>query len=300
MAIDYWDAERLRAALPPHAAMAALRKRLVDDPPAAQGSARFRFDTSAGELLFMPDESASHVGVKVLSSVPGNPAQGLPLVQGTYLLMDAATNSPVALMDAAELSLIRTAAVTALAVELLSPPTSPRIAIIGSGPQAVAHAEALAPLHPTSVRAVVRSPEAADRLVRVAEARNAVIEPAGAEAVIGADVIVCVTSSPTPVVDDADVLDTAIVAAVGAHQPHTRELPAALMGRAFVAVESRGSALRDSGDVLIAQQELGRPLIDADLAELVQGLAAVPTDRPRVYVSVGESWEDLAIASSLA
>lgn len=299
MPIDYWDAERLRDRLTPERAVEALRTRLRLDPPSLERSVRFRQPTEAGQLLIMPDESSRHVGIKLLSSSPDNPARGLPLVQGVYLLMDAETNTPIALMDAAELSLIRTSAVTTLALMELRPVARPRVVIVGSGPQAVAHAEAARLLGAGMVQAVVRSEEAARRLHDSAVKRSVAVEPVGEDATAGADVIICVTSSPVPVVDDASVGPHAVVAAIGAHESHTRELPTGLMERAAVFVESRRNALMDSGDILIAQEELGRPIHLQELGELVAGSADVPIDRPRVYVSVGEAWEDLAVASAL-
>jgi ornithine cyclodeaminase len=214
--------------------------------------------------------------------------------------MDSATGTPIAVMDAAELTMVRTSCVAMLAVSCLSPAAAPRVAIIGSGPQAVAHAEAARVLGASHVHAVVRSDAAAVRARALAASRGLELDVAGPEVLASSDVIVCATSSPVPVLDDADVAEHAVVAAIGAHEAHTRELPTSLMGRASVYVETRRSALADSGNVLIAERELGRHIITGELAELVSGTVRVPSDRPRVFVSVGESWEDLAVASVLA
>jgi ornithine cyclodeaminase len=297
MSLEVWDASRLRAAITPEHAVEALRRRLLDDPPSSARAVRTRHETTAGQLLLMPDESASHVGVKIVSVVPGNPAAGRPAVQGAYVLMDAATNSPVAVLDAAELTLLRTAAVSMLAVSHLAPAASASIVIVGSGPQAVAHAEAARVLGASSVRAVVRSEASAGRLRAMARDRGVSIEPAGSTSLGGADVIVCATSSGVPVLDDGDVAQNTVVVAIGAHEPTARELPAALLGRSTVVVESRTSARAEAGDVVMAEAELGRPVIAGDLAELVRGRVPVDLTRPRVFKSVGEAWEDLAVAA---
>ncbi len=306
MSLEVWDAARVRAEIAPARAVDALRRRLVDDPPAEQRSVRTRVGTAAGVVLLMPDESARHVGVKIVSLVPGHPAVGRPAVQGTYLLMDAATNSPIAVLDAAELTLVRPAAVSMLAVSHLVPAAAPRVVVVGSGPQTVAHASAaVAVLGASRVQAVVRGAASAERLRAAAYAVGTGIEPvdasgsgeAAATALREADVIVCATSSAVPVLDDVDVREGAVVVAIGAHEPTARELPTALVGRAFVVVESSAVARTEAGDVVIAESELGRAVIGADLGALVRGEVAVPTDRPRVFKSVGEAWEDLAVAS---
>ena len=299
MSVEFWDAERLRATVTPERAVAALRDRLLLDAPAADRPVRGRYPTTSGVVLVMPDESRTHVGVKVVSLAPGNPAEGLPSVQGSYLLMDAATLSPQAVLDAAELTLVRTAAVSVLAVLQLRPAPAPRVVVIGSGPQAVAHAEAAQLLSPSSVRAVVRGDAGVRRLSELAAARGVDVEPTDAAAVADADVVMCCTSSRVPVLADADVRPPTVVTAIGGHEPDARELPGALVIRSFLVVESRGSARAEAGDVVLSEREAGRPLIGADLGELVRGEVDVDVERSRVFKSVGEAWEDLAVAALL-
>jgi ornithine cyclodeaminase len=297
MTVDVWDAARVRAAITPERAVAALRDRLVHDAPAADRPVRGRYSAASGTILVMPDESRSHVGVKVVSLAPDNPAQGLPSVQGSYLLMDAHTLSPQAVLDAAELTLVRTAAVSLLAVLSLRPASSPRVVVVGSGPQAVAHAEAAQLLAPSEVQAVVRGDRSRLRLRRLAAARGVDVVPADAAAVDGADVVLCCTSSREPVLLDAAIDAGAVVTAIGAHEPSARELPGALVARSFLVVESRDSARAEAGDVVLAEREAGRDLITADLGQVVRGEVDVDVSRPRVFKSVGEAWEDLAVAA---
>lgn len=305
MSLEVWDAARVRAEFTPERAVEALRRRLVDDPPSDERAVRTRHATAAGQLLLMPDESSQHVGVKIVSLSPGNPALGLPSVQGVYLLMDAATNSPVALLDAAELTLVRTAAVSMLAASHLAPQASPRVVVVGSGPQAVAHADAaLCVLGASAVQAVVRSAASADRVRALASERGVLLDAVhvddAAAAIREADVVACTTSSAVPVLDDADVAAHAVVVAIGAHEPTARELPTALLARSFVVVESYAVARAEAGDVVLAEAELGREVVAGDLGGLVRGDVPVPLDGPRVFKSVGEAWEDLSVASLVA
>lgn len=253
----------------------------------------------------MPAESADHAGVKVATVAPGNPANGLPKIQAWYLVFDAATLSPVAILDGTSLTTLRTPAVTGAAVRALlrSDPRGARdridrLAVLGSGPQAEAHVRTLADILSVGrVDVVGRTPE------RVRACVDA-LASAGIDARVGsrsdlplADVIVTTTSSAEPVVDLADVAPNAVVAAIGAHGADARELGADLVRAADVVVEARASAWRESGDLLLA-----RPADDwrregrvANLRELVAEGIRRREGVPAVYTGVGMSWEDLAV-----
>ena len=299
MTLPVFDAAALRARLTVPLVADALAARLRDDPPAEDRPARTRVDTRAGQVLLMPDESHGHVGVKAVTIARGNPARGLPAIQGAYLLLDAATLTPVAVLDAAELTLLRTAAVSLLGLRLLRPVERARVTVVGAGPQAVAHLTALMSLDPAVLRIAVRDASRVD-------AARAALRAAGldgsVDVVVGvptseSDVVVCATTAREPVLDSAPLPDHAVVVAVGSHEPDARELDTALMARAWVVVESRSVARREAGDVVVAERETGRDLVAADLGELVRGEAVPDTSRPRVLKTVGEAWEDLTTAA---
>jgi ornithine cyclodeaminase len=112
---------------------------------------------------------------------------------------------------------------------------------------------------------------------------------------------VCATTARTPVFDSTALPVHAAVVAIGSHEPDAREVDSALVERATVVVESRAAALREAGDILLAIAD-GVPseqAIDGDLAELVGGDLTVRADRPRLWKSVGEAWEDLAVAAAV-
>src|SRR4029077_18738041 len=100
------------------------------------------------------------------------------------------------------------------------------------------------------------------------------------EAVVGADVIVLVTSSPTPVLESGWVKPGAHVISVGACRPNQREMDPALVARARLFVDSRAAALVESGDVVlgIEARRFGPDHIVAELGELVAGAAGRRSD----------------------
>ncbi|MGW4647305.1 ornithine cyclodeaminase family protein [Kitasatospora sp. NPDC004289] len=282
--------------LGPAEAVDALAAVLLDGLDVEDAPARSNIPVPAGELLLMPAASARYTGVKIAGVVPGNAARGLPRITGSYLLLDGPTLQPLALLDGVALTSLRTPAVTALALRQLAEPDASHLVLFGTGPQAFAHLDALLAIRPlTRVTVVGRSPEPAAALVAYAASLGLTAALGTPGAVSEADLVVCCTTAREPLFDGASVPDHAAVAAVGSHEPSAREVDSVLVERSALYVESRAVALREAGDLLIPSVP-GYRL--ANLSELVNGKAVVPTDRPRFFKSVGMAWEDLAVASA--
>ncbi|MFI2363108.1 ornithine cyclodeaminase family protein [Promicromonospora sp. NPDC019610] len=313
------DAAAVAAACSPADAVAALRAALVAGLDPAADLPRQGVPVPAGELLLMPSDGGgdrAHVGIKVAAVAPGNAARGLPRVQGSYLLLDAATLGVVAVLDGIALTTLRTPAVSVAAVldRLLEGAdplhvTDPlRVAVIGAGPQAHGHVATLADAPggrrpPAHVSQLVRDP---DRVAGTEGARIAggrVIRlggPGSDDALRAADVIVCATSAREPLLDAALVADTAVVIAVGSHEPGARELPADLLARGTVVVEDPGAALREAGDVVLAIADGALNAEDlVPMRDVVTGAVRPDPARPLVVKTTGMSWEDLVVAEAV-
>ncbi|MFG1992275.1 ornithine cyclodeaminase family protein [Actinoplanes sp. NPDC048988] len=274
-------------------AVAALRGALAAGLDPEREPSRVPIDTGTGEILVMPSADHKTAGVKLVTIAPGNPARGLPRVHGVYVLFDAETLVPRAVLDGAALTALRTPAVSALGVDLVAPPGAHRLVVFGTGPQARGHIEALRETRPIdSVRVVGRDPA---RTAAFADSVGA--SAAGAEAVADADLVVCCTTARQPLFPGSLLAPEAVVVAVGSHEPDAREVDAATVRRGGVLVESRAAALREAGDVI---QALDAGVIDAGAlvtyADLVQNSTAA---RPRLIKTVGMGWEDLVIATAV-
>ncbi|WP_123458906.1 ornithine cyclodeaminase family protein [Streptomyces sp. PanSC19] len=281
------------------------------DPEAAP--LRTAVPVPAGELLLMPAASGAYAGVKVAGVAPGNPARGLPRITGSYLLLDGADLRPLALLDGAALTELRTPAVSALAVRRLAPDDRPlRLVLFGTGPQAYGHLEAVLAVRELAEAVVVgRDPIGARALAGYARTLDVPARAGTADDVDGADLVVCCTTAREPLFDGARVAPGATVVAVGSHEPTARETDTAFVSRAEVYVEARSAALREAGDLLVPMAEgaIGEDHIAGTLADLVNGRDPVddrdPVDgralsrRPRFFKSVGMAWEDLAVAGAL-
>jgi len=258
----------------------------------------------------MPSASRRAAGVKVASVAPGNPARGLDRIQALYVLLDAATLTPSAVLDGAALTTLRTPAVSAVAIDCLAPQEVSHVVIFGSGPQAVGHAEAILAIRtPRSITVVGRQADrarsAANRIRGLAGsgqvgALAAADRAAVEEAVRQAEVIVTATSAETPVVDGGWVADGACVVAIGSHEPDRRELDSDLVGRSVVVVEDIGTARREAGDVILAVADGRLDWADVGtLTDLVLGRRERATDRPNVFKGVGMAWQDLVVAEAI-
>ncbi|MFD2473082.1 ornithine cyclodeaminase family protein [Amycolatopsis silviterrae] len=275
-------------------AVDAVRAALAGGLDPDQDPPRSVVPVPTGQFLLMPAFWDRYAGVKVASVAPDNPARGLPRIQGHYLLMDGPTLTPMALLDGVALTSVRTAAVSAVAADLLAEPDAERLVVFGTGPQAESHIEAFRAVRP--VREVVVVGRNAER-TRAFAAQYPFARTGTPDDVAEADLIVCCTSSRTPVFDGAKVPEHATVVAVGSHEPEAREVDDVLIGRSTVVVEGIGAATREAGDVVLALES--GALVAEDLVPLA-ALAAgrtVPSG-PRLFKSVGMAWEDLVVAAA--
>jgi ornithine cyclodeaminase/alanine dehydrogenase-like protein (mu-crystallin family) len=294
------DAAVVERALPMPVAIAAVRDALRGGLDPAGDAARSNVPMQHGQLLMMPAEWGGYTGVKLVTVAPANPDHGLPRIQGAYLLMDAPTLAPLAVLDAVAFTAVRTAAVSAVAVEQLAEADAQRLVVFGSGPQAHSHLAALRAVRPVREVVVVGRDEVRARALVARAAAEGLAARTGTPAdVADADLVVCATTARTPLFDGALLRQHATVVAVGSHEPDAAEVDTTTVCGSTVVVEARATALREAGDV-IGPVRAGRldPNALVELTDLVRGAAPVPPSRPRLFKSVGMAWEDLVLAAT--
>jgi ornithine cyclodeaminase/alanine dehydrogenase-like protein (mu-crystallin family) len=261
---------------------------------------------AAGFMALMPAYAAGAAyGLKAICITPGNPAIGKDAHQGGVLLFAADTGEPLALVNASAVTEIRTAAVSAVATDLLARPGATALAIVGTGVQARAHARALAVTRPlTGIRLAGRDPartralaaELAGQLGLPVSAHDAV-----RDAVAGAGIAVTATTSSQPVLRRDWLAAGTHINAVGACVPAARELDTATMAEAAIFADSRESVRNEAGDYLLAEREGAVNPVRAEIGELLTGTAQgrVGDREITVFESLGLAAEDLAAASYL-
>jgi ornithine cyclodeaminase/alanine dehydrogenase-like protein (mu-crystallin family) len=278
----------------------ALRRGFAGEPDPA----RAFMDLPQGEMLMMPSRVTGTPTIKVVT-IHHDPEGPGPRIKGVHLVFDPESLAPRVIMDAAALTVMRTTAVSLVALRALAPKDAQRLVIFGVGPQGVAHLDAIAAEWPLSnVTVAARRFERAQAMAEAARRKHpnltvdAVAISDAARSTSESDIIVCATTATEPVFDDPGHNVTAV--AVGGHSPVARELPGALVARSFVAVEDRVAALREAGDIvmpikagLMSEQDIG-----ADLSELVTKTFDLPGSR--VFKSMGMGWEDAVVSARIA
>lgn len=260
-------------------------------------------ETPGGFYATMPAymEEPAAMGAKLVTVYHDNASKGLPSHLATIMLLDPATGALLASMDGRYITEVRTAAVSAVAARHLSLPDAHTLAIIGSGVQARSHLQALSLVRKfTDIRCW--SPNLSHARKFVGDSRGVPLratETAQA-AVQGADIVVLVTASATPVISDAWVKPGACVISVGACRPNQREMDPALVARARLIVDTRAAALQESGDVVMGIRE-GRFTADHIAAELGQvtanpALGRTAAGQVVIFKSLGMAVEDVAAA----
>jgi ornithine cyclodeaminase len=301
------DAAAVRAALPlPRAlesqrlAFAALGRGEV----AASG--KLLLDDSPDSTLFCYVarlDGHSPAVCKIGSVNPGNAAAGLPAVSATVLALDPRTGRPWAVLDGTEVTTLRTAAATALAVDLLAPRTAGVLAIVGAGVQGRQHARAIAGVRALrEIRVWSPTPEhraeaAAGLATELAAPVRAADSVAGA--VHGADLVVTCTLSSTPVLRRAWLAEHCLVASVGSFSAARCEVDDDLVDQAsLIVVDDVPTALRNAGPVVRAGER------GAGVAARLRGLGDLVLDPPALpppglvfFNSTGLGVQDAAAAA---
>jgi ornithine cyclodeaminase len=242
--------------------------------------------------------ASSAFGLKEIVVVPSNPSRGLDTHQGGVLLHDGETGELVAVVNAAPVTEIRTAAVSAVATRALAQPDARRVAILGAGAQARGHAHAMrAVLDDPEIRIWARRLEAAEEL---AGEVGATVAPSVDSALFGAEVVCTTTGATAPVIEKRWLVRGAHVNAVGACIATARELDTETVAHSSFFTDRRESCLAEAGDYVLAAAEgaVGPDHIKAELGEVLAGLhpGREHQDELTVFESLGIAVEDLAAA----
>jgi alanine dehydrogenase len=309
----YLSARDVRQALPMGEAIAAAKEAFLQvSTGRAVVPARTTLRTSRGDgcFLLMPCESLAdgQVSLKMIGLFEGNPRRGLPLIHALVILADAASGVPLAVMDGAALTAIRTGAASGAATDALARPEASTAAVFGAVVEGRTQLEAVCAVRPIR-RAFVFDPrrDAADGFARemsvtLGIAVEVAADPAGA--LRGADIICTATTSRTRVFDDALLAAGAHINAVGSYQPDVAEIPVETVRRARIFVDERGAAREEAGD-LIGPLAGGRIEPGHIIGELGGVLAGRTEGRRRpeevtLFKSVGLAIQDLCAASRAA
>jgi ornithine cyclodeaminase len=267
------DAAATREALPMSSAITAMELAFGDDREVP-------VRTSLGGSLFMPGRAGAYSGIKVVSTVPGNPA-GIVVVFGP-------DGSPIGVLDGPTLTAIRTGAASGLATRLLARPDAGVLAMLGAGAMAPDQIEAVKAVR--SIRRVIVWSRSAAHARALAERIGAEWTDDADQAVAEADVVCCATPATAPLFSDSSVRPGTHINAVGAFRPEMAEVPPETLDRAYVVIDDDEAARQEAGDLIQAD----RFPANATLGDVLAGRHPAIGEDVTVFKSVGIASQDVA------
>ena len=259
-------------------------------------------------LLLMPAwQPGRALGIKTVTVFPGNAARSLPAVMGQYLLLDATTGAPKALIDGTALTLRRTAAASALASRFLSRRDAGNLLMVGTGALAPHLVRAHCAVRPIKRVAIWgRSTERVRAMAAKLELPGLAFDVAEnlEHAARAADIISSATLATAPLIRGAWLRAGQHLDLVGGFTPAMREADDDAVRRAAVYVDTRAGATKEAGDIVqpLANGALKAEAIKGDLFDLCRGTSPgrAATDTITLFKSVGTALEDLAAAQLVA
>jgi len=251
------------------------------------------------------DAKRFYAVAKINANMPNNPARlRLPAIQGVVVLFDATTGAPLAVMDSARITAIRTAAASAVAAKYLALPNAASVAMIGCGIQARAHVDALLSVRPIRrLRAYDLDPATAHAFcaeLRSTHGLDCSTASGVSDAALGSAIVVTSTPSREPVLGTHDVRPGTFVAAIGADNEDKHEISVPLLQSSVIVADDIEQCAR-LGDLhhAIASGAIARSDVRASLDQIVSGDVAGRTNDGEIIIfdSTGVAIEDAAAAA---
>ena len=246
----------------------------------------------------------SYFAAKTNGNFSDNPRQwGLPTIQGTIVLADAANGTPLAVMDSGSVTALRTGAATAVAAKFLARPDARTATIVGCGVQGEVQLAAITTILPLRRIMLVDIDHArAEELARRVAAKHGVrLEPTKnlRDALRDSDVCVTCTTSRRAFLEAEDISPGTFIAAVGADNPEKQELEPSLLASATLVVDVLHQCA-EIGELhhALAAGVLTLERVHAELADVVVGRRPARTrpDEITIFDSSGTALQDVAAA----
>ena len=265
---------------------------------------RQHISADKGVTLIMPAylPEGSEFGIKVVSVYDNNPYLNLPRITATVLVLDPATGVPKAFMDGTSLTAIRTGAGGGVAADLLARKDAKTVGLFGAGVQARSQLQAVMAVRDiTRVNLISCTQASAQQLAtEISEWTNAPevnLVSTPQQVVEDADIVLCATTSATPLFDGHALQSGTHITAVGTFVPEKREVDTTTIRRSDrIVVDSREACLEEAGDLIIPNAE-----IDAEIGEIVNSdkPGRQSDDEITFFKSVGVAVQDAVAGATV-
>lgn len=313
MQLRILTAGELRAALPMRDAIEAVRLAYAQySAGQAEMPLRSRIELGDhnGTVLFMPAllRESDQLALKIVSVFPGNAALDLPTIHALVAVIDPVGGRPLALLEGASLTAIRTGAGSGVATDLLARPDASQLGIFGSGVQARTQLEAVCAVRQIdSVWVFSPSRSHAERFAQELSDSDAFageiqVARDPAQLIEHSEIVCTATTSPVPVFNGSGLLPGTHLNAVGSYTPQMQEVDLETVRRSLLVVDSREAVLAEAGDLIVPlnRGEIEPSHIHAELGEVLNGSKSGRTSADQItcFKSVGLAVQDAAAAGS--
>jgi len=256
--------------------------------------------------LVMPATGKHYFCTKLVSVVPSNPQRNLPIILGTVILSKMDTGETVALMDAPMITALRTAAVGALGLDLITNKTIESIGIIGLGVQGIwqtIFANAVRPIKQVYCNARTKTKFDFYKKKVLEKCPHLEIHwcATADEVVRKSTAIYACTTAPTPVFSaDENLLKNKRFISVGSFQKNMQELPNSVYQNAAILLIDSDAATHEVGDVINAVKNgfVEREQVFT-IGKVFTGERIIESAQNIVFKSVGMAAFDLALAAAV-
>jgi len=264
---------------------------------------RMHLDYGKNTFLLMPCITNEYWVTKLVSFCPENKESGRPSIYGTVVLNDAKTGEPLAFMDGAMITAMRTAAVTAVGIKKLSPVNSHSLGIIGTGTQGIYQA-----LFACAVREIseIRVFDLNTNNLRLFSAAlsdkypgvKVIFASDSTEVALNSEVIISATNSQTPVFPDLKELFTGkTFVGIGSYKPDCREFPEQLFRQVAQIFIDSPDGKKESGDLIMPMANHWIPEENIiPLGNLILGNVTLSPNPTRLFKTIGSAIYDLFAA----
>ncbi|HEX7726356.1 MAG TPA: ornithine cyclodeaminase family protein [Rhizomicrobium sp.] len=306
--LKYFDAQTIREALTSETAITTVRAAMI---ALSNGSAKQLLRSFIGlenrTFAIMPAalSARGYFGAKLVSVFFA--ADGRRAHEGLVVLFDGESGKPVCTADAGEITHIRTGAASAVATDLLARTDARRMAVLGTGKQAVSHIEAIVKVRPlTEILVWGRSAERAQNFAEEMTRKTGIAVRSAQSvrvAVANADIICTVTSASEPILEGAWVKPGAHVNVVGSSGPGPAEIDQDLVMKSRFIADHREHVLLHGAEFLRAKAAgaVTDAHVTAEIGEILSGArdGRLSADDITLYKSLGHAVQDIAVAAWL-
>ncbi|MEM2227395.1 MAG: alanine dehydrogenase [Candidatus Bathyarchaeia archaeon] len=260
-----------------------------------------------GDHRFMPAylESLNISGVKIVNTHPENRKKyGLPTVTGIIVLADPETGAILAILDATWITLIKTAAASAIATKYLARSDSKTLGLVGAGLQAIAHVEALSyVMDVDKVYVWSRTRETIEKFIKLVSKQhpnlNLIIAETIKEVIENSDVITTLTPSRKPIIMEEWIKEGIHINAMGADAPGKQELDPKILKKAKIIVDDlEHNSFSGEINIALTKGLISKKEIYGEIGEIILGKkpGRVSQNEVTVFTSTGIAIQDIAVA----